>query len=150
MGAEQKAVELGLTFEKQQPGYLNLCAQSGNLLFTSGHTSDLKGKLGAGLTVEQGYAAARDCAAKILRSVHNRHGTLDGLKVIKLLGCVNSTLEFTDHHLVINGASDLLHLIFGKDSDGYHARSALGFAALPTNAAVEVEAIFEITDAGKN
>ena len=144
MGAEQKALELGLTFEKQTPGYLNLCAQSGNLLFTSGHTSDLKGKLGAGLTIEQGYAAARDCAAKILRSVHNRHGTLDGLKVIKLLGCVNSTLEFTDHHLVINGASDLLHLIFGKDGDGYHARSALGFAALPTNAAVEVEAIFEI------
>ena len=115
-----------------------------NLLMTSGHVSDLKGKLGAGLTVEQGYEAAKDCAVKILRSVHARHGSLDGLRVIKLLGCVNSTLEFTDQHLVINGASDLLHKIFGKETDGYHARSALGFAALPTGAAVEVEAIFEI------
>ena len=52
--------------------------------------------------------------------------------------------DFTDQHKVINGASDLLHEIFGKETDGYHARSALGFAALPTGAAVEVEAIFEI------
>ena len=104
----------------------------------------MKGKLGAGLTVEQGYEAAKQCAVKILNSVHNRHGSLDDLKLIKLLGCVNSTLEFTDQHLVVNGASDLFHKIFGKDSDGYHARSALGFAALPTGAAVEVEAIFEI------
>src|SRR6185436_15638309 len=113
-------------------------------LITSGHVSDLKGKLGAGMTVEQGYQAARECAVKILRSVANTHGTLNGLKVLKLLGCVNSTLEFTDQHLVVNGASDLLHEIFGKTTDGYHARSALGFAQLPTGSAVEVEAIFEI------
>lgn len=147
MGAEQKAMELGLKFEPITPGYLNLCVKTGNLLITSGHTSDMKGKLGAGgLTVAQGYEAARECAVKILRSVHNAHGTLDGLRVLKLLGCVNSTLEFTDQHLVVNGCSDLLHNIFGKDGDGYHARSALGFAALPTNAAVEVEAIFEIKE----
>ena len=72
--------------------------------------------------------------------------TLDGLRIVKLLGCVNSTLDFTDQHLVINGASDLLHEIFGKEGDGYHARSALGFAALPTGAAVEIEAILEIPD----
>jgi enamine deaminase RidA (YjgF/YER057c/UK114 family) len=144
MGAEQKARELGLTFEPLTPGYLNLCVRTGNLLITSGHTSDLKGKLGANLTVEQGYEAARNCAVKILRSVHHAHGTLDNLRVLKLLGCVNSTLEFTDQHLVMNGTSDLLHQVFGKDGDGYHARSALGFAALPTGAAVEVEAIFEI------
>ena len=144
MAAEQKALDLGLTFPEQQPGYLNLCAKTGNLLITSGHTSDLKGKLGDGLSVEQGYEAAKDCAIKILRSVHQAHGTLDNLRVIKLLGCVNSTLEFTDQHLVINGASDLLHEIYGTQGDGYHARSALGFAALPTGAAVEVEAIFEI------
>lgn len=144
MSAEKTAKDLGLTFPKQEPGYLNLCAKTGNLLITSGHVSDTKGKLGAGLTVEQGYEAAKQCAVKILQSVHHRHGTLDGLKVIKVLGCVNSTLEFTDHHLVINGASDLFHQIFGKQTDGYHARSALGFAALPTGAAVEVEAIFEI------
>jgi enamine deaminase RidA (YjgF/YER057c/UK114 family) len=118
--------------------------RTGNLLITSGHVSDLKGKLGAGLTVEQGYQAARDCAVKILQSVHHVHGTLDGLRVLKLLGCVNSTLEFIEQHLVVNGASDLYHQIFGKDDLGYHARSALGFASLPTGAAVEVEAIFEI------
>ena len=144
MAAEQKALDLGLTFPEQQAGYLNLCAKTGNLLITSGHTSDLKGKLGDGLSVEQGYEAAKDCAIKILRSVHQAHGTLDNLRVIKLLGCVNSTLEFTDQHLVINGASDLLHELYGKQGDGFHARSALGFAALPTGAAVEVEAIFEI------
>ena len=144
MGAQQNAEDLGLKFEKLEPGYLNLCIRTGNLLITSGHTSDLKGKLGDGVSVEQGYEGAKDCAEKISRSVHNTHGTLDGLKVIKLLGCVNSTLEFTDQHLVINGSSDLLHKIFGKEGDGYHARSALGFAALPTGAAVEVEAIFEI------
>ena len=144
MGAEQNALDLGLEFEPIDAGYLNLCIRTDNLLITLGHTSDQKGVLGAGLSVEQGYEAAKDCATKILRSVHNCHGTLDGLKVIKLLGCVYSDSSFTDQHLVINGASDLLHKIFGKDSDGYHARSALGFAALPTGAAVEVEAIFEI------
>ncbi|MBB17087.1 hypothetical protein CMK22_17615, partial [Candidatus Poribacteria bacterium] len=70
----------------------------------------------------------------------------DGLRVIKVLGCVNSTLEFTDQHLVINGASDLFHELYGKDGDGYHARSALGFASLPTGPAVEVEVIFEIKE----
>ena len=144
MTPQETAEKLGLTFAKQEPGYLNLCIRTGNLLFTSGHVSDLKGKVGAGVTVEEGYAAARDCAVKILRSVVNSHGSLNGLRVIKLLGCVNSTLEFHEQHLVINGASDLLHEIFGKTTDGYHARSALGFAQLPTNAAVEVEAIFEV------
>ncbi|MDA1016304.1 MAG: RidA family protein [Planctomycetota bacterium] len=144
--SQQKAVELGVDLSPLEPGYLNLCIRSGNLLITSGHTSDQKGVLGKDVTVEQGYAAAKDCAKKILRSVHNCHGSLDGLRVIKLLGCVYSAGDFTDQHLVINGASDLLHEIYGKDGDGYHARSALGFAALPTGAAVEVEAIFEIKD----
>ncbi len=144
MSAEQKAAELGLTFEPVEPGYLNLCIRTGNLLITSGHVSDLKGKLGDGISVEQGYDAARDCMVKILNSVRSCHGTLDGLKVVKLLGCVNSTLDFTDQHLVINGASDLVHELYGKEGDGYHARSALGFAALPTGVAVEIEAIFEI------
>ena len=146
MSAEAKAIELGIEFPDQEPGYLNLCIRTGNLLITSGHTSDIKGKLGDDLEVEQGYASARECIEKILASVHAEHGTLDGLRVIKVLGCVNSTLEFTEHHLVINGTSDLLHEIFGKQGDGYHARSALGFASLPTGPAVEVEAIFEVKD----
>ncbi len=144
MGAEQNALDLGLEFPDQEPGYLNLCARTGNLLFSSGHTSDMKGKLGADLSVEQGYEAARDCAIKVLQSVHREVGSLDGLRVIKVLGCVNWTQDFTDQHLVINGCSDLLHEIFGKEGDGYHARSALGFASLPTGPAVEVEAVFEI------
>jgi enamine deaminase RidA (YjgF/YER057c/UK114 family) len=144
MNPQQRAEQLGISFEKQTPGYLNLCIRSGNQLLSSGHVSTAKGKLGAGLTTEEGYAAARDCAAKILNSVWNAHGTLNGLRVLKVLGCVNSAPDFIEQHLVINGASDLLHEIFGKDGHGYHARSALGFASLPTGAAVEVEAIFEI------
>ncbi|WP_417383413.1 RidA family protein [Gimesia sp.] len=147
MSVEQKAAELGLVFEPIEPGYLNLCIRSGNLLMTSGHVSDQKGKLGENVSVEEGQAAARDCAIKILRSVRDEHGSLDGLKVVKLLGCVNSTPDFTDQHLVINGASDLFHELYGKTGDGYHARSALGFAALPTGVAVEIEAVFEIKDA---
>lgn len=143
MSSQQAAVEHGIQFEPIQRGYLNLCARSGNLLITSGHVSDMKGKLGAGLTTEQGYEAARQCAAKILNSVWNAHGTLDGLRVVKLLGCVNSAPEFIEQHLVINGASDLFKKVFG-DENGFHARSALGFASLPTGVAVEVEAIFEI------
>ena len=146
MSVEQKAAELGLVFEPIEPGYLNLCIRSGNQLLTSGHVSDQKGRLGENVSVEEGQAAARDCAIKILRSVRDEHGTLDGLKVVKLLGCVNSTPDFTDQHLEINGASDLFHELYGKSGDGYHARSALGFAALPTGVAVEIEAVFEIKE----
>ena len=144
MTPQQKAESLGIKFQKVAPAYLNLCIRSGSKLLTSGHVSDLKGKLGADLAVTEGYAAAKNCAEKILRSVWDTHGTLDGLRVIKVLGCVNSTLEFKEQHLVINGASDLLHEIFAREGYGFHARSALGFAQLPTGAAVEVEAIFEI------
>ncbi|WP_031499449.1 RidA family protein [Bryobacter aggregatus] len=144
MTPQEIAESLHIVFEKQTPGYLNLAIRSGNQILSSGHVSTLKGKLGAGVSTEEGYAAARDCVAKILNSVWNTHGTLNGLRVIKVLGCVNSTPDFTDQHLVINGASDLLHQIFGKTGDGFHARSALGFASLPTGVAVEVEAIFEV------
>ena len=144
MQPEEKARQLGINLDPLTPGYLNLCIQSGNQLITSGHVSDLKGVLGKNLGVDEGYQAAKDCAQKILRSVYNCHGTLNGLRVIKVLGCVYSAGDFTDQHLVINGCSDLLHEIFGKTTDGFHARSALGFAALPTCAAVEVEAVFEI------
>lgn len=144
MTPQQKAESLGLVFSKQEPGYLAMVVRTGNLLITSGHVSDMKGKLGAGLTVDQGKAAARQCAVKILNSIWNFHGSLDGLRVLKLLGCVNSSLEFHEQHLVINGCSDLLHEIYGKTTDGFHARSALGFAQIPTGSAVEVEAIFEV------
>ena len=145
MGAEAKAKELGLVFtDDAEPAYLKMVARTGNLLITSGHVSQIKGKLGADLEVEQGYAAARECGVSILQSVHQEVGSLDGLKVVKLLGMVNSALDFTDQHLVINGISDLYHEIFGREGDGWHARSAVGFAQLPTGVAVEVEAIFEL------
>jgi enamine deaminase RidA (YjgF/YER057c/UK114 family) len=144
MTPQQKSESLGIKFEKQAPGYLNLCIRSGNQLITSGHVSNMKGKLGADLTTENGYQAARECAEEILRSVWDAHGTLDGLRILKVFGCVNSAPDFIEQHLVINGASDLFHQVFGKESDGFHTRSALGFASLPTGVAVEVEAIFEI------
>lgn len=149
MSPQETAEALGIKFSKQAPGYLAMVVRSGNWLITSGHVSDLKGKLGAGVSVDEGKAAARDCAIKILNSVWNAQGTLNGLRVLKVLGCVNSTLEFHEQHLVINGCSDLLHEIFGKTTDGYHARSALGFAQVPTNSAVEIEAIFEIKSEDK-
>jgi enamine deaminase RidA (YjgF/YER057c/UK114 family) len=75
-----------------------------------------------------------------------RHGALDGLRVVNVLGCVHATPDFTAHPAVINGCSNLLHEIFGKTTDGHHAHSALGFSSLPGGTAVEVEAIFEIKD----
>ena len=145
MGAEANAKALGIEFtDDAEKAYLNMVARVGTTLLTSGHVSEIKGKLGADLDVEQGYAAARECGVSILQSVHQEVGTLDGLRVVKLLGMVNSALDFTDQHLVVNGISDLYHEIFGKDGDGFHARSAVGFAQLPTGVAVEVEAIFEM------
>lgn len=145
MSAEAKAKELGIEFtDDAEKAYLNMVARIGNTLYTSGHVSAMKGKLGANLNVEQGYEAAKECGIAILKSVHQEMGSLDGLKVIKLFGMVNSSLEFIEQHLVVNGISDLYHEIFGKDGDGFHARSAVGFAQLPTGVAVEVEAIFEI------
>ena len=146
MGPQKKAEALGIKFEKLKPGYLNWCSKSGKTLYTSGFSSKIKGTLGKNLSVEEGAKAARECAVDVLRAVWDRHGTLDGLRVVKVLGCVNATPDFTEHPKVVNGASDLLHAIFGKETDGHHARSALGFSSLPFGAAVEVEAIFEIKE----
>ncbi len=146
MTPTKKAEALGIKFEKLEPGYLNRCVKSGKLLFTSGHTSKIKGRLGNDLKVEDGYKAARESAVEVLRAVWHTNGTLDNLRVVKVLGCVNSASDFYDQAKVVNGCSDLLHEIFGAKTDGWHARSALGFAAIPNGCAVEVEAIFEIKD----
>jgi enamine deaminase RidA (YjgF/YER057c/UK114 family) len=146
MGAEAKLIELKIVLPAPPATkpYLNLACKVGNIIYASGHVSDLKGKLGKDLTVEQGKAAAREAVVKLLGSVRAAAGTLDHLRVVRLLGCVNSAPEFTDQHLVINGASDLIHAVFGREDLGYHARSALGFAALPTGAAVEIEGTFAV------
>ena len=146
MTPTKRAEALGIKFEKLEPGYLNRCVKSGKLLFTSGHTSKIKGRLGKDLDVETGKKAAREAAVEVLKAVWNTHGTLDNLRVVKVLGCVNSSPKFYDQPKVINACSDLLHEIFGAKTDGWHARSALGFAALPNGCAVEIEAIFEIKD----
>jgi enamine deaminase RidA (YjgF/YER057c/UK114 family) len=118
----------------------------GNLLFMSGTTSrDLKpfGKVGRDLTVDQGYQAARHAGMLLLANARAELGSLDRVKrVVKVLGMVNSADGFGDQPAVINGFSDLMVEVFGEA--GKHARSAVGMAALPGNAPVEVEAILEV------
>lgn len=149
MGAEAKLIELGITLPPPPATkpYLNMAIKVGSMIYASGHVSDMKGRLGDGLTTEQGKVAAREAMIKVLTSVRHAAGTLDHIRVVRLLGCVNSTPDFIEQHLVVNGASDLVHQVFGKDTLGYHARSALGFAALPTGVAVEIEGIFAVDDA---
>jgi enamine deaminase RidA (YjgF/YER057c/UK114 family) len=149
MGAEAKLIELGITLPPPPATkpYLNMAIKVGSLIYASGHVSDMKGRLGAGLTTEQGKIAAREAMIKVLASVRHAAGTLDHVRVVRLLGCVNSAPDFIEQHLVVNGASDLVHQIFGKETLGYHARSALGFVSLPTGVAVEIEGIFAVDHA---
>ena len=146
MTPTKKAEALGIKLGKVEPKYLNHCVKTGKLLFTSGFGSKTKGRLGKDMQVDDGYKAAKECGIEILQAAYDRHGTLDNLRVVKVLGCVNSTPDFYDQPKVINGCSDLFHEIFGARTDGWHARSALGFSALPNGCAVEIEAIFEIKD----
>jgi enamine deaminase RidA (YjgF/YER057c/UK114 family) len=125
--------------------------QVGNLLFVSGHgpanlpdgTRPL-GKVGRDLTLEQGQDSARRTGLNILTSVQGTLGSLDRvIRVVKVLGMVNVAPDFTDMPRVINGFSDLMVEVFGKER-GVGARSAVGMASLPQNIPVEIEAIFEV------
>jgi len=123
---------------------------AGNILYVSGHgplKTDgkmVQGRVGADLTLEQGKEAARVVGLAILSTMRNTLGSLDKVKrLIKTLGMVNSTPEFRDHPLVINGFSDLMAEVFG-DQAGVGARSAVGMSSLPSNIAVEIECIFEV------
>jgi enamine deaminase RidA (YjgF/YER057c/UK114 family) len=127
--------------------YVN-AVRVGNLLFLAGNTSgplwQPNGKVGKDLTVEQGYAAARQAGLIMLSKVRGALGSLDRVKrVVKVLGMVNSAEGFGDQPAVINGFSDLMVEVFGE-SVGKHARSAVGMAGLPGNAPVEVEMIVEV------
>jgi enamine deaminase RidA (YjgF/YER057c/UK114 family) len=124
----------------------------GDLLFVSGQISRthdgglIAGKLGSGLTTKDGAVAARHCGLALLAQAKAALGNLDRIVVcVKLLGFVNGTPEFVEQPAVVNGCSDLLVEVLGEA--GRHARSAVGVTALPMNAAVEVEAIFQITRA---
>ena len=122
--------------------------QAGNLVFISGHIARKDGKpwvgqLGRALTTEEGQAAARAIAVDLMGTLHACVGDLDRIKrIVKLLCLVNSTPDFTEQHLVANGASALLGEVFGER--GAHARSAFGVAQIPMGACVEIELIAEI------
>jgi enamine deaminase RidA (YjgF/YER057c/UK114 family) len=120
--------------------------QTGNLLFISGTGPGPEmrvGKLGADMTVEEGYAAARSVGLSILATAQDALGDLDRVRrLVKLLGMVNATPDFTDHPKVINGCSDLFVEVFGES--GYGSRSAVGFVSLPSGIPVEIECTLEI------
>ena len=103
-----------------------------------------KGKVGAGVSLEDGVKAARICALNILAQAQAALGDLDRItRFVKLGGFVNASPDFTDHPKVINGASDLIVEIFGDK--GKHARFALGAAGLPLDATAEVDAVIEFS-----
>lgn len=148
---ESRLAELGLSLPDAPAPAANYVPYviSGNLVFVSGQVSSgpdglLTGKLGAGLDVDAGAAAAKACALSLLAQVRAAlGGDLSRLKrVVKLTGFVNSTPDFTDQPKVINGASDLFVEVLGDA--GRHSRSAVSAAALPFDVSVEIEGIFEI------
>ncbi len=150
---EEKLSALGIELHEPKSPVANYVGfvRTGNLLFVSGqvcYSPDgkliAKGKLGAGVTTEQGAAAARGCAVNILAQVKMALGDLDKVvRVVRLGGFVNSASDYFDGPKVLNGASDLMVAAFGDK--GRHARTTVGVASLPSDAAVEVEGIFEVS-----
>ena len=125
---------------------------TGNLAFVSGHgplrvdKTLITGVVGRDLDLDAGKAAARQVGLAILATLRAQFGSLDRVKrIIKVLGMVNSAPDFYDHPKVINGCSELFAEIWGPE-DGIGARSAVGMGPLPGNIAVEIEAIFELTE----
>jgi enamine deaminase RidA (YjgF/YER057c/UK114 family) len=122
--------------------------QTGKLVFLSGHIAKKDGKpwvgqLGKNMATEEGKAAARAIAIDLMGTLHAAVGDLGQVKrIVKLMGLVNSTGDFTEQHLVINGASELFAEVFGPT--GTHARSAFGVAQIPMGACVEIELIAEL------
>lgn len=124
----------------------------GNILYVSGHgplkedKTQITGKVGKELSLEQGKAAARQVGLAILATVKANLGTLDKVsRLIKTLGLVNCTDDFKDQPQVINGFSELMADVFGEDA-GVGARSAIGTNSLPGNISVEIECIFELAE----
>jgi enamine deaminase RidA (YjgF/YER057c/UK114 family) len=150
---EQKLAAQGIVLTEPRTPMANYVGfvRSGNLLFVSGQVCAnaegkliAKGKLGAGVTIEQGYAAAQGCGVNLLAQVKAALGDLDKVvRVVRLGGFINSAPDFLDGPKVLNGASDLMVAAFGDK--GRHARTTVGVASLPSDAAVEVDAIFEVS-----
>ena len=149
---EKKLAELGIALPTPATPVANYIpfVRTGALLFVSGQIclgADgklvAKGKLGGGVSLEDGQKAARACAMNVLAQVKAALGDLSRIKrIIKINGFVASTPDFVEQHLVINGASNFLVGALGDA--GKHARAAVGMASLPLNAAVEIDAIMEI------
>jgi len=148
VGAEQTVKELGITLpEPVQPmGSYVRWVQTGNLLFISGTgpgTETQRGRLGSTMSVEEGYAAAREVGLQILSTAKAALGDLDRVtRVVKVLGMVNCTPDFEQQPQVINGCSDLFIEVFGDA--GRHTRSAVGFVSLPGQIPVEIECTMEV------
>jgi len=123
--------------------------RSGNLVFLSGHIAKQDGKpwvgqLGKNIDTATGKAAARAIAIDLLGTLHAAVGDLNKVtRIVKLMSLVNSTPDYTEQHLVTNGASELIAEVFGAEV-GSHARSAFGVAQIPMGACVEIEMIAEI------
>ena len=145
MSLDDKVKAMSIDIDDYSPSAtLAPATRIGSTVYCSGHVSTgYSGKLGRDVDVETGKEAARVCAIDLLKAAYTITGSVDKLRLRKLLGCVNSMPEFTDQHLVINGASELFWELYDGE---LHARSAVGFASLPNGFAVEIEAIFEIVD----
>ncbi len=150
MSVYDKLSELGITLPPvaaPAAAYVPF-VQTGKLVFLSGHIAKKDGKpwvgqLGLTMATEEGQAAARAIAIDLLGTLHAAVGDLNKVtRIVKLLGLVNSSGTFTEHHLVVNGASALFGEVFG--AAGAHARSAFGVAQIPTGACVEIELIAEV------
>jgi enamine deaminase RidA (YjgF/YER057c/UK114 family) len=148
---ESRLAELGVTLPDAPAPAANYVpfVVVGNLVHISGQIAQdadglIKGRLGAGMTVEQGAAAAKRCALSLLAQLKNAcDGDLSRVvRAVKLVGFVNSTSDFVDQPKVINGASDFMVAALGEA--GRHARSAVSAASLPFGVAVEIEGLFEI------
>jgi enamine deaminase RidA (YjgF/YER057c/UK114 family) len=149
MKIEQRLAELGIELPpvpKPAASYVN-CVRTGNLIFTSGSTGQLPnggfptGKVGADVTTDEAAEHARLSGLTILAILKDELGDLDRVRrIVKLLGMVNCTPDFTEQSYVINGCSDLFVQVFGEG----HARSAVGMGSLPFGITVEIEAIVEV------
>ena len=150
---EKKLASLGLSLPTPATPIANYVpfVRSGNMLVVSGQLcfgADgnlvARGQLGGEVSMDDGQKAARACAVNLLAQLKAALGDLDKVtRVVRLGGFINSTPGFTDGPKVMNGASDLMVEVFGEK--GRHARSTVGVAALPANAAVEVEGQFEVS-----
>ena len=150
MSIEQRLQALGITLPPvaiPAASYLPF-ARTGNLIFLSGHIAKRDGavwvgQLGKTMTTAEGQQAARAVAIDLMGTLAVAACGLDQVKrIVKVMSLVNSTPDFTEHHLVTNGCSELLGEVFGEA--GRHARSAFGVAQIPLGACVEIELIAEV------